>query len=105
MKKIRESTPTLDDITSYDSEPSSSDTGSTQPSLFEPSQYISVLQQYGSRHAFVPVYDHEPLAGSPLRFMAKLFCGNLEFEGVGRSKKEAKQKAAYEACNHFHLIR
>lgn len=46
------------------------------------------------KQGYVPLYDFMTISGKSNQFVCKVFCKDLNAEGTGNSKKEAKQKAA-----------
>lgn len=66
-------------------------------------KYATALQEYGVIRGFVPAYAVEILPTFPLQFKATVSCGTASFEGVDWGKKQARHRAAREACEHFKI--
>lgn len=57
---------------------------------------ISLLQELAIKQGYVPIYNYvsEKKDGIYNRFVCRVDCKNFNAEGVGTSKKDAKQNAA-----------
>ena len=67
-------------------------------------RFASALIEYGQEHGgFKPIYRYEGGSTRENGFMAVVKCGKLTVTAEGKSKKQARQAAAYQACLHFRV--
>lgn len=61
-------------------------------------RYATALKEHGDQHGFVPVYKVTELSGMPPQFQASLMVEGSLFEGLAKTKKQARHEAAKTAC-------
>ena len=66
-------------------------------------QYAVVLKEHGDQHGFVPEYVIQNVSTSPPKFKAIVLFQGFSFEGIARSKKQARHLAARDACNYLQI--
>lgn len=65
---------------------------------------ISTLKEFGDRIGALPLYDENTIRNQPPLFETILRFNGRKFRAEGKSKKEARQVAAHQACKVFGLV-
>jgi hypothetical protein len=75
-----------------------------QSSLPAPSgKDITLLKEFGNKIGQLPKYDEERVQDLPPLFRSILCFDAKKYKGEGKSKKEARQMAAHQACGELRI--
>lgn len=66
-------------------------------------RYATALKEHGDQYGFVPTYEVVELSSVPPQFQATATVEGSSFEGIAKTKKQARHEAAKKACLTLHI--